>query len=136
MRDILFRGKDDESGKFIYGYYGLERDMRKKIPFILKPSIAWEEDGILFSSFVIPETVGQFTGLADKNGTKIFEGDIVRRTCININFDYIVKYNIDLGEFELEFIKDGGSLAMFHGIDGEVIGNIYDNPELLKKEKE
>ncbi len=49
MREILFRGKDDESGKFVRGYYGLERDMRWEGNCCLKPSITWEENGVMMT---------------------------------------------------------------------------------------
>lgn len=132
MREILFRGKDDESGKFVYGYNGLEQDMRGSLPFVLKPSISWEEDKILFSSFVVPETIGQYTGLTDKNGKKIFEGDIVKcyagASCNGFrehNATIIVDYEDYISIMEISECEES-----------KIIGNIYDNPELLKEREQ
>lgn len=137
MRDILFRGKRTDNGEWVYGYYTKARYYlnEKEMHVIFAP------DGEAFprcefSDYeeVDPETVCQFTGLYDKNGRKIFEGDIV-------NF-----YNDD-GEFspyEVRWQDSGFSVLMngnpdlFDVLDDffsrrcEVIGNIYDNPELLK----
>ena len=83
---------------------------------------------------VIPETVGQYTGLTDKNGKKIFEGDIVKENDIFHNGELQIRGNT----WEVVF-ADGLFFANFKDIsvylqslDGmEVIGNIYDNPELI-----
>ena len=146
MREIEFRGKDDESGKFVYGYYQLERDMRRKAPFLLKPSISWEEDGILFSSYIIPETLGQYTGLTDKNGTKIFEGDVIKGvayssewvgTVVWINeiasFGVMYSHRTDPTTIENSSLFKALRIGMNNEYCAEVIGNIYDNPELLKE---
>ena len=139
MREILFRGKDDESGKFVYGYNGLERDMRGSFPFVLKPSISWEENKILFSSFVVPETIGQYTGLTDKNGKKIFEGDIVLCKIIGLRETVVhkgvVEYLRDSFTVNIKSIVPPQDIIWFSIQNGdiEVIGNIHDNPELLKE---
>lgn len=129
MREILFRGKDTD-GVWHEGFYCVLNDKSHRI----YTGYAEIDCGTYYPDFctVIPESIGQYTGLTDKNGTRIFEHDIVRRTCVNKNFDYIVKYNNNLAEFELDFIKTDSCLAMFHSVAGEVIGNIHDNPELLK----
>ena len=123
MREILFRGK--AGAKWIYGDLWHLKDGRVTI----------RKDGEIFPYEVIPETVGQYTGLTDKNGKKIFEGDIVGHYS-----NYRKKYDIGTvkygdfncsccqGEygwfFENEDIREHSSC--------DVLGNIYDNPELLK----
>ncbi len=123
MREILFRGKSLDSGEWIEGNYIFEDFDRVGIHQI----------GTIIQCFVIPETLGQFTGLTDKNGVKIFEGDIVRRFNGRGQevMRYAVKWNTDccmfvlmseytyLGEYDSDF-------TVFYGEDLEVIGNIYD----------
>ena len=137
MREILFRGKRTDNGEWVYGYYTKARYYlnEKEMHVIFAP------DGEAFprcefSEYeeVDPETVCQFTGIYDKNGRKIFEGDIV-------NF-----YNGD-GEFSPYEVRwqDSAFLVLMNGkpnlfdvLDDffsrrcEIIGNIYDNPELLE----
>ena len=122
-REILFRGKRIDNGEWVEGNYIFEDFDRVGIHQI----------GTIIQCFVIPETVGQFTGLLDKNDKKIFEGDIVRRFNGRGQevMRYAVKWNNDccmfvlmcedtyLGEYDSDF-------SVFYGEDLEVIGNIYD----------
>ena len=126
MREILFRGKRNG--------YAEQRDRDWLEGSLLvgdngECEICYGTPRIRITYSVIPVTVGQFTGLLDKNGKKIFEGDIVD----------ILTENEEIGVVAYE---DGGFLVNadgfcvdFHsninGTDLEVIGNIYDNPELL-----
>jgi uncharacterized phage protein (TIGR01671 family) len=131
MREILFRGKT-LLGKWIEGdllqYLGCG-----------KVYIAQNYKGA-GGQEVIPETVGQYTGLTDKNGKKIFEGDIVK-VCRGVNIDtgYIVyderiaAYSISVSENEcLLFIDWFIAQQEDDRVWIEVIGNIHDNSELLK----
>lgn len=124
MREILFRAKTVCDGDWIYG--GITWNPSKNEVFI---HTKWDEGK------VIPETVGQYTGLCDKNGTKIFEGDILsahlddgypeNETILEVVWHNNGWYGKN-GKFFDDF--DNGFEKYF-----EVIGNIHDNPELLKE---
>ena len=126
MREILFRGKQrtmldwvEGTGVFNDGTntWLSANESNKPIACGLNHKI------------VLPETVGQFTGLTDKNGKKIFEGDIVR----NGDYTMIVVWYDFHAAFMLAFRVDGDyfeAISNSH-IYLEVIGNIHDNPELL-----
>ena len=115
MIDILYRGKRKDNGKWVYG-------------FVLNAEhtlIGYYKNGHDFCIIeVIPETVGQYTGLCDKNGNKVFGGDIVRFSTAHARE---IKY-ID-GCFGFE----GSSIPIKYVNKFEVIGNIIDNPELLEE---
>ncbi len=131
MREILFRGKGTIDGEWKYGYYAGEVC---KTPF----SPTTKQDNIiqLGSNLwceVVPDTVGQFTGLTDKNGTKIFEGDIIQTYDPDEGYA-VVRYDDTETEFYADFVGDNvyyGLGGTFRNDDIEVIGNIYDNPELI-----
>lgn len=117
MREILFRGKTFCDGDWVYG--GITWNPSRKKFFI---HTDWEEAN------VIPETVGQYTGLTDKNGVKIFEGDILHAA----QGDFVVRWSESICSFvagEKERMRpcmNSGTVKCY-----EVIGNIFDNPELL-----
>lgn len=124
MREILFRGKTKQ-GEWVEGdLIHSEKNFNNKLSII-----DWTKDPYQFE--VIHETVGQFTGLTDKNGTKIFEGDIVMMNGLlsNNNVDVIVN-KIDC--FSPIFSSQPISTLISIGLSFEVIGNIHDNPELLQ----
>lgn len=146
MREILFRGKDT-LGHWLYGGFHLWETrqlcvMDDKLKpeeikhIIIQNSFAdWNMPRTMQPYIVIPETVGQYTGLTDKNGTKIFEGDIVK-----IHYDSAMWGNNREVVFEEGqwFFKDNTiSQKSYIGAWGnsvvEVIGNIHDNPELIKE---
>ena len=121
MREILFRGKAKQFKEWEYGYYVVTLN---GVQFIKNDNF----------NEVDPETVGQFTGLTDKNGRKIFEGDIAKGNSEYFAYSHphgIIVY--DSGEFLIAFdkaLEDVENLGAWAN-DIEVIGNIYDNPELL-----
>jgi len=130
-RDIEFRGKirDDtgkNDGKWVFGYFYY--DQAEDCGFHCH---IWSKEGS-FSDYVHEETVGEFTGLLDKNGVKIFEGDI-------LHFKGIVNCLVAFvdGQFVIYNIRPFTALKIKMQDYGEceVIGNIHDNPELLEGTK-
>lgn len=132
-REILFRGKRKDNGEWICG--DLLQDVESGICAIvsyvnLGGNIHDLSESCIFA--VIPETVGQYTGLTDKNGVKIFEGDIVQAIeCI-----YVIMWDSVRAMFYLRGPISRVSVDFYNYFASDliVIGNIYDNPELLKKE--
>ena len=145
MRQIKFRGKDLETGDWVYGDLEIHRkDSRRLIH-------SYNADGGYNRQYdVDEETIGQFTGILDDSDTEIWEGDIVRMTDRPYNLVDIGKviYNARIGHYSLEVVK-GNWTGRYDFIksdivnDGnarvpvtylyEVIGNKYDNPELLEQ---
>ena len=141
MREILFRGKRVDNGEWVYG--DLLQPTKEKILNIYEISDYNSLMGDIHE--VYPETVGQYTGLNDKNGKKIFEGDILQDKFGQIK---IVDYCNEWGAFRTCFVKalneEGKIVATVGGASFvgtiwrkyEVIGNIHDNPELLEEKCE
>ena len=129
MREILYRGKRVDNGEWVQGFYC---KCVKAIGMETLTAIQQTDDNSLYFREVIPETVGEYTGLCDKNGNKIFEGDILKGAWGTIC--QVVYDDCYLG-FRAKG-KDGMHICMdYYGLDRiEVIGNIHDNPELLKGE--
>lgn len=129
MREILFRGKRNDSSEWVYGNFvrGCVDDFAYIVEFGNKE---------LCRNYVevIPETVGQYTGLTDKNGKKIFDGDIVKGLFVfgEISSVVIFKYGSFGIEWNIDEIKVLDPFLGLRNIECEVIGNIHDNPELLK----
>lgn len=139
MREILFRGKITQD-EWVYGFYENVK--------LEEATIHYVNDKIVSS-----KTVGQYTGLTDKNGNKIFEGDIIRltppkesgeiyiATPRNPQEDRILKVIFFDGMFAVDMSKwfkyGHGKVALqtYETNRIEIIGNIYDNPELLEVDK-
>ena len=109
-REILFRGKRIDNGEWVEGNYIFEDFDRVGIHQI----------GTIIQCFVIPKTVGQFTGLLDKKGKKIFEGDIVKHEGKIYEVKYLEKY----ARFAPSNEHSVFMVCAFNRL--EVIGNIYD----------
>jgi uncharacterized phage protein (TIGR01671 family) len=112
MREISFRGKFPSLRLWNYGY------------LIIDSGITYIDDGIGLKIEVDPETIGQYTGLKDKNNIRIFEGDIVREG----GETGVIKYS--RARFIVNTIR---GIVWNPNENCEIIGNICDNPELLKK---
>jgi uncharacterized phage protein (TIGR01671 family) len=134
MREILFRGKRRDNAEWVYGSFYPGIDEHRKRVFCIRTDNSCPDCPI-----IIPETRGQYTGLDDKNGKKIFEGDILKLTVFD-TFprdlkDALEKNNACLVEFFLGtftiLMKENHYFmrTLYH----EVIGNIHDNPELLEE---
>ncbi len=131
MREILFRGKRTDNGEWIEGYYC---NLGGNHPRVLKESIFIGKIGrvLEFKNIdVIPETVGQYTGLTDKNGKKIFEGDIVITKTTSCKFVGCILYSTEYVRFVC-VTKSKMSYPMDSKFEYEIIGNIHDNPELFE----
>ncbi|EAE5019041.1 TPA_asm: hypothetical protein GZQ63_12645 [Listeria monocytogenes] len=135
MRPIEFRAFSMEHNMYMFGFGVLPVEYTEK-------EFGYENEIILFTEFngeirCIPETVGQFTGLTDKNGKKIFEGDIVEIIEIDAfgNLDWNrLKGKVMFSEGAW-LVTDNRSFAipLWSEINEiEVIGNIHENPELLE----
>jgi uncharacterized phage protein (TIGR01671 family) len=124
-REILFRGKRVDTGEWAYGYYvncsGPGCQPYETRHYIMEYPDKWRE--------VYTATVGQYTGLKDRNEKRIFEGDIIKARqafCGELLCRGVVEYrNLRWEVPEDDFVVEESSL-----IEYEVIGNIYDNPEL------
>lgn len=134
MREILFRGKRLDNDKWAYGSFCMDALEQKNglcgvDGFIRR----YDADvGKMQMHEVDRETAGQFTGLTDKNGKKIFEGDIVYS--ISYNKKGIVKWYEEHGAFMIYCHKEREVYLLYDNDFSkiEVIGNIHDNPELLE----
>lgn len=161
MREILFRGKRKDNGEWVYGYYVCDETgqiSEEPIAFIYHLNnhpCGWD----LIPFEVIPETVGQFTGLLDKNGKKIFEGDILHfrayrgggfgcpigtDICYRVLFghcnpdmdtltEYVGFWALGKNYDEVDLYENGTSISYLVDSHGAcVIGTIHDNPELME----
>lgn len=142
MREIKFRGKDVVTGKWVVGHYYEEAaplqcigEPEQGIPFIVFPGFAdWNIPRPMYRSQVDPETVGQYTGLKDKNGKETYEDDIIN--IINEGIPYPANVTFEDGCFCV--IGYQGDLRTYPisnyltiGCELEVVGNDHDDPGLF-----
>ena len=138
MREILFRGKRTDNGEWVEGY--LLRYKATEETFILPSCQGVLPDSKISGKYhiyafeVIPDTVCEYIGLDDRNGERIFEGDIIKgawKTRLKVYFDDVCL------QFRVRKIESAVSRSIdyYCGRDGyEIIGNIHDNPELMEVE--
>lgn len=125
MREILFRGKRIDNREWVEGFYLYTEENTHPVIIDMK----------CLSHIIIPETVGQYTGLKDKNGKRIFEGDILLSSHITDSPAIeVVKWiyngwHTQEGDLTPDMIDDVEIMPY-----SEVIGNVFDNPKLLKGE--
>ena len=127
MCEILFRGKRVDNGEWVEGFPYITHGGEHQIRYYDSESNIEN-----CSHTVIPDTLGRFTGLTDCNGTKIFEGDVVKFKYFD---DWIgkIEYDSDSALFTVIFADgDDDYFGRVSCGDCEVIGNIYDNPELME----
>ena len=142
MREILFRGKRLQGGDWVEGYF-FKSDINKRVRESGKATLIFTPDCDTFitvpechnSFMVVSDTVGQYTGLTDKNGKRIFEGDVAK---VLQGKDKDIAYvGFENGAFML-YPKTGNIYERtlweywYNDWDVEVIGNVTDNPELLE----
>lgn len=136
MREILYRGKRLDNDEWVEG------DLVHNGFLILIYKLPEETKYMTVTYIIDPETIGQYTGLTDKNGKKIFEGDIVKfhtetYTSMRDTIGVVKYYNASYGiayknkQHFLAFNNASTNVRWY-----EIIGNIYDNPELLEAKNE
>lgn len=129
MRDIKFRGKRLDNGEWVYGCLGewIEGStVQPCIDRIDTETYDGEDVFIPYYAKVDPDTVGQFTGLKDRNGREIWEGDLIEHG------DEVSQVFFDTENSCFDFKASNDPFAAQFSCDYEIIGNIHDNPELLK----
>lgn len=147
-REILFRGKRVDNGEWVYGYLFDDGYQKPRHVFVGGLMIdeykgtacdEWDINGIDFYD-VKPNTICQYTGLTDKNGKKIFEGDIVRygEVCGEVKFG-LHESNWQIGKYNQGFFVTFPKEYLLRNELGYwrnkivVAGNVFDNPELLEE---
>lgn len=129
MREILFRGKRKDNSEWVTGNLAAHDLICPGYPEDTVNATGKYYDEIPYVGFIEidPYTVGQFTGMLDKNGKKIFEGDIVK-VCGHL--DYVI---FEKGCFSMARQAYNYELTYQDSTTIEIIGNIHDNPDLLEE---
>lgn len=147
MRDALFKAKEISTDKWVEGY--LVKISEDDYRIATKEDINWsytklgDYDGVM--TRVDHNTICQYTGLTDKNGNKIWENDVVKYEDVEVDFEgYHYNVFVNVGKTCITpqgvFFTNRQTVYMDDlwlsecSLDAEVIGNIFDNPELLKNE--
>ena len=135
MREILFKAKRKDNGEWVEGCLVIDQSRLNIFKYRIQPI----ESGVLYAPPINPDTICQYTGLTDKNGQKIWENDICDR---KEKYPEIVTYN--KGDWQLDYsyafgkeINHNACNLGFYACERncvKVIGNIFDNPELLEVE--
>lgn len=154
-REILYRGKRVDNGEWIYGGWAQRHNDNTEyiVTSTVGASCKSEINNIIATGFRVElDTIGQYTGLTDKNGKKIFKGDILDLSALMITDFGVVKY----GEYKDSDMRDDipcGHVGFYVDIEEQhynyvrrdilffvsrckVVGNVYDNPELLEDMKD
>ncbi|BFK56843.1 YopX family protein [Ruminococcus bicirculans (ex Wegman et al. 2014)] len=145
MREILFRGKRTDNGEWVQGFYVCKKrpyfkDKGVNLEHIICDNVEVEDndykqfvDTIMTTYMVNPETIGQYTGCTDKNGNKIFEGDIVWD-----NYEEergVVQWDNDMAKFIIIYSTFTVDFDNVYGEELQIDGNVYDNAELIKEKQ-
>lgn len=127
-REIMFRGWNKKNKKWLYGYYCVNRGEHFIASDEFVNPLASYEDYV-----VEADTVGQYTGMKDANGVKIFEGDIIADEA----YPYIIQYHEEYSQF-VAVPKPNVTIAFYQQWVNErgfvVIGNVHENKELIEKD--
>lgn len=146
MRKILFKGKRTDNGEWVCGYYVLRKrpyfkNKGANLEHIICDNLVIDDfndkqfvDTIPITYSVDPETVGQYTGLTDTNGNKIFDGDIVVSDYIDYEDERgVIQWDSDIAKFIITFSTFTIDFDNVYGRELEIVGNVYDNPEHLER---
>lgn len=141
MREIIFRGKRVDNGEWVEGYYFKAKRHWNDIGV----HEDWIADGaiqnggwcnVVSKHAVIPTSISEFTGLTDKNGKRIFEGDIIHGVAHWLERYVPAVVTFRNGSFGLLWyrgeVEEFNPFTSMCNVEYTVVGNIYDNPELMK----
>ncbi len=150
MREIRFRGKRVDSGDWVYGSYFIASGTSFIVPEYCPLSCMGLKQWLDGFFEVTPKTVGQFTGLLDKNKKEIYEGDLLKYYCpvlgeLGVRGDYPIYHKRRVCFHEGSFRYVEGETSFAEGVswvmdnsrtdNREIIGNIHENPELMEEAK-